>query len=104
MLGVGIFVSFSRPGGRRSFVLKSCPGAEILTKKISGQGRQPKGMVTGQIDTCIIQRERHVVHGLRDTKMVHTEMIARNINNIVTPGNKIITIKHPFHMQRAASK
>ena len=53
MPGVGISVSFFRPGGR-SFALKSCPGAGILTEKISGPGGQPGGMVTGQIDTCII--------------------------------------------------
>ena len=48
----GDFVSFFRPGGR-SFALKSCPRAGILTEKISGPGVSPGGMVTGQIDTCI---------------------------------------------------
>ena len=46
--GVGIFVSFFRPGGR-SFALKSCQGGGDFDGKISG----PRGMVTGQIDTCI---------------------------------------------------
>ena len=57
MPGGGDFVSFFRPGGR-SFALKSCPRAGILTEKISGSGVSPGGggggMVTGQIDTCII--------------------------------------------------
>ena len=35
--GVGIFVSFFRPGSR-SFALKSCPRGGILTEKISGPG------------------------------------------------------------------
>ena len=35
MPGGGDFASFFRPGGR-SFVLKSCPRAGILTEKISG--------------------------------------------------------------------
>ena len=48
----GDFVSFFRPGGR-SFALKSCPRAGILTEKISGPAVSPGGMVTGQIDTCI---------------------------------------------------
>ena len=52
MPGGGDFVSFFRPGGR-SFALKSCPGAGILTEKISGPAVSPGGMVTGQIDTCI---------------------------------------------------
>ena len=47
MPGGGDFILFFRPGGR-SFALKNCPGAGILTEKISGPG-----MVTGQIDTCI---------------------------------------------------
>ena len=42
MPGGGILVSFFRPGGR-SFALKSCPGGEILTKKISGLGISPGG-------------------------------------------------------------
>ena len=46
-LGVGIIVSFFG----RSFALKSCPGAGILMEKISGPGG---GMVTSQIDSCII--------------------------------------------------
>ena len=33
---------------------KTVPGAGILTEKISGPGVSPGGMVTGQIDTCII--------------------------------------------------
>ena len=54
MPGVGIFVSFFRPGGR-SFTLKTVLGAGILTGKISGPGVSPGGgMVTSQIDTCII--------------------------------------------------
>ena len=53
MPGVRIFVSFFRPRGR-SFALKSCPRAGILTEKITGLGVSPEGgMVTGQIDTCI---------------------------------------------------
>ena len=50
MPGSGDFVSFFQPRGR-SFALKSCPQAGILRKKNSGPG---KGMVIGQIDTCII--------------------------------------------------
>ena len=50
--GVGIFVSFFRPGGQR-FAPKSCPGVGSLTEKISGPGVSPGRMVTGQIDTCI---------------------------------------------------
>ena len=46
MLGGFCFVFF-RPGGR-SFALKNCPGAGILTEKVSGPGVSPGGMVTGQ--------------------------------------------------------
>ena len=54
-LGVGIFVSFFWPGGR-SFALKSCPGGGVLTEKISrpAVSLAGGGMVSGQIDTCII--------------------------------------------------
>ena len=53
MPGVGIFVSFFRPGCR-SFALKSCPGVGDFDGKNSGPGVSPGGgMVTGQIDTCI---------------------------------------------------
>ena len=52
MPGSGDFVSFFRPGGR-SFSLKSCLGAGILTEKISGPGSARGRMVTGQTDTCI---------------------------------------------------
>ena len=50
--GVGISVSFFRPGGR-SFALKSCPGEGDFDGKNGGPGVSPGGMVTGQIDTCI---------------------------------------------------
>ena len=56
MPGGGDFVLFFSTRGR-SFALKSCPGAGILTEKISGPGvslEGGRGMVTGQIDTCII--------------------------------------------------
>ena len=52
MPGGGDFILFFRPRGR-SFALKNCPGAGILTEKISGPAVSPGGMVTGQIDTCI---------------------------------------------------
>ena len=54
MPGGGDFVSFYRPGGR-SFALKSGPQGGILTEKFSGPGVSPGGMVTGEIDTCIIR-------------------------------------------------
>ena len=50
--GVGIFVSFFRPGGQ-SFALKSCPEGRDFGGKNLWPGGQPGGMVTGQIDTCI---------------------------------------------------
>ena len=50
--GIEILFSFSTRG--RGFALKSYPGAEILSEKISSPGVSPGGgMVTGQIDTCI---------------------------------------------------
>ena len=50
MPGGGDFCFVFRPGGR-SFALKSCPGAgDFDGKKFVVRG----GMVTGQIDTCII--------------------------------------------------
>ena len=42
MPGGGDFVSFFRLGGR-SFALKSCPRAGILTEKISGPAVSPGG-------------------------------------------------------------
>ena len=53
MPGGGDFCFVFSTGGR-SFALKSCPGGGILTEKISCPGVSPGGMVTGQIDTCII--------------------------------------------------
>ena len=50
--GVGIFVSFFRQGSEFC-TEKAVPGAGILTEKISGSGSARRGMVTGQIDTCI---------------------------------------------------
>ena len=55
MPGGGDFVSFSRPGGR-SFALKNCPRGGGFDEKNYLPGGQPGGgMVTGQIDTCIIR-------------------------------------------------
>ena len=41
-MGVGIFVSFFRPGGR-SFALKSCFGGGDFDEKNSGPGVNPGG-------------------------------------------------------------
>ena len=56
MPGGGDFVSFFLPGGR-SFALESCPqGGDFDGKKLVTQGSAPGGgMVTGQIDTCIME-------------------------------------------------
>ena len=45
----------------RSFALKSCPGAGILTEKISGAGFSPGGGVTGQINTCITPFPKYLI-------------------------------------------
>ena len=50
-LGVGIFVLFFHPGAG-GLHWKAVPAVGILKKKISGPGGG--GMVTGQLDTCII--------------------------------------------------
>ena len=56
MPGGGDFASFFRPGGR-SFALKSCPrGGDFDGKKLVAR-RLARGMVTGQIDTCITRQE-----------------------------------------------
>ena len=59
MPGGGDFVSFFRPGGR-SFALKNCPQGGDFDGKNWWPGSQPPGggggMVTGQIDTCIMVR------------------------------------------------
>ena len=53
MPGGGDFVSFFRPGGQ-SFAIKNCPRGGDFDGKISGPAVSPGGMVTSQIDTCII--------------------------------------------------
>ena len=52
MLGGGDFVLFFRPGGW-SFAVKSCPQGGILMEKLVACGLARRGMVTGQIVSCI---------------------------------------------------
>ena len=54
MPGGGDFVSFLPTRGPEFCTEKLSPGAGILTEKISGSAVSTGGMVTGQIDTCII--------------------------------------------------
>ena len=53
MPGGGDFVSFFSTR-EPEFYTVTLLGTGILTKKISGLGVSPGGMVTGQTDTCII--------------------------------------------------
>ena len=53
MPGGGAFVSFFPPGGR-SFALKSCSQGGDFDGKSEWPWGKPGGMITSQIDTCIM--------------------------------------------------
>ena len=59
--GVGILLRFFYPGAEVLY-RKAVPGAGILTEKISGPAvSRGGGMVTGQIDTCIMMwLQKHI--------------------------------------------
>ena len=56
MPGGGDFVSFFSTRGPEFCTEKLSPGRGILTEKISGR-ESARGVVTGQIDTCITKHQ-----------------------------------------------
>ena len=84
MPGDGYFVSFCRPGSW-NLALKSCPWARDFDgKKLVAQGLA-WGMVTGQLDTCILLSEPYIFRTLitRATRTYNYFLFWTNVSKVM---------------------